>query len=237
MKPELSSVKSQVSGKSAGKTIWPADHVERWPIERLIPFARNARTHSDTQVSQIASSIREWGWTNPVLVAAVALRTASNGADETLWTTLFNGRVSDWVGDGAFIRFDEAHHRLALHPSNRPGLLAIEYAVEGLNQIMQAMLPSPPRGWTPAHTGTFYPVASHRDDRSRFCCRIEHGKSGRLCDLGLHRRLRSLDPYRRPKLKCTRFMGSRRSYPHRDRAPERFRPHLKSTPFGGASAA
>ena len=65
---ETSSVKSQLSGNSAGKTIWPADHVERWPIERLIPFARNARTHSDTQVSQIASSIREWGWTNPVLV-------------------------------------------------------------------------------------------------------------------------------------------------------------------------
>jgi hypothetical protein len=46
-----------------------ADHVERWPTERLIPFARNARTHSEAQVSQIAASIREWGWTNPVLVA------------------------------------------------------------------------------------------------------------------------------------------------------------------------
>ncbi len=57
-----------VAAKSAGKVTWPADHVERWPTERLIPFARNARTHSDAQVSQIASSIREWGWTNPVLV-------------------------------------------------------------------------------------------------------------------------------------------------------------------------
>jgi 2,3-dihydroxy-p-cumate/2,3-dihydroxybenzoate 3,4-dioxygenase len=72
-------------------------------------------------------------------LAAVALRTTSSGADETLWTTLFNGRVSDWVGDAAFIRFDDAHHQLALHPSNRAGVLAIEYAVEGLNQIMQAM--------------------------------------------------------------------------------------------------
>src|SRR3979411_77847 len=66
---KTSSVKSQVLGNSAGKTTCPADHVERWPIERLIPFARNARTHSEAQVSQIASSIREWGWTNPVLVA------------------------------------------------------------------------------------------------------------------------------------------------------------------------
>jgi 2,3-dihydroxy-p-cumate/2,3-dihydroxybenzoate 3,4-dioxygenase len=72
-------------------------------------------------------------------LAAVALRTTSNGADEALWTTLFNGRVSDWVGEAAFIRFDDAHHRLALHPSDRPGVLAIEYAVEGMNQIMQAM--------------------------------------------------------------------------------------------------
>jgi len=72
-------------------------------------------------------------------LAAIALRTTANGADEALWTTLFNGRVSDWVGDAAFLRFDDAHHRLALYPSTRAGVLAIEYAVEGLNQIMQAM--------------------------------------------------------------------------------------------------
>lgn len=47
---------------------WPADKVERRPISALIPYARNARTHSDEQVAQIAASIREWGWTNPVLV-------------------------------------------------------------------------------------------------------------------------------------------------------------------------
>lgn len=34
----------------------------------LVPYARNARTHSDDQVAQIASSIREWGWTVPILV-------------------------------------------------------------------------------------------------------------------------------------------------------------------------
>jgi DNA modification methylase len=49
-------------------SVWPADHVERWPLSRLIPYARNARTHSDVQVAQIAASIREWGWTVPVLV-------------------------------------------------------------------------------------------------------------------------------------------------------------------------
>jgi DNA modification methylase len=47
---------------------WPADHVERWALERLIPYARNARTHSDAQVAQIADSIQAFGWTTPVLV-------------------------------------------------------------------------------------------------------------------------------------------------------------------------
>ena len=48
----------------------PADHLERWPIDRLVPYARNSRTHSDEQVAQIAASIREWGWTTPILVDA-----------------------------------------------------------------------------------------------------------------------------------------------------------------------
>jgi ParB-like chromosome segregation protein Spo0J len=47
---------------------WPADEVERRPIEELVPYARNARTHSEDQISQIAASIREWGFTNPILV-------------------------------------------------------------------------------------------------------------------------------------------------------------------------
>jgi len=47
---------------------WPADAVERRSVASLIPYARNARTHSDAQVSQIAASIKEWGWTTPVLV-------------------------------------------------------------------------------------------------------------------------------------------------------------------------
>jgi hypothetical protein len=41
------------------------DAVERWPLDRLIPHARNARTHSEDQVAQIAGSIAEFGWTNP----------------------------------------------------------------------------------------------------------------------------------------------------------------------------
>jgi ParB-like chromosome segregation protein Spo0J len=44
----------------------PLNIVQR-PIADLIPAARNPRTHSDAQVAQIAASIREFGWTNPLL--------------------------------------------------------------------------------------------------------------------------------------------------------------------------
>ena len=47
---------------------WPADKVERRKINSIIPYARNSRTHSDEQVAQIAASIKEWGFTNPILV-------------------------------------------------------------------------------------------------------------------------------------------------------------------------
>lgn len=41
-----------------------------WPLDRLVPYARNARTHSDAQVAEIAGSIRAFGFTNPLLVGA-----------------------------------------------------------------------------------------------------------------------------------------------------------------------
>src|SRR5260370_10954341 len=45
-----------------------AKQIEHWLLEKLIPYARNARTHSDEQIAQIAASIREFGFTNPILV-------------------------------------------------------------------------------------------------------------------------------------------------------------------------
>jgi ParB-like chromosome segregation protein Spo0J len=50
------------------QTQWPADQVERRKVADLIPYARNSRTHSDEQIGQIAASIKEWGWTVPVLI-------------------------------------------------------------------------------------------------------------------------------------------------------------------------
>jgi len=61
------------------KTEWPADKVERRLVAELIPYARNARTHSDAQVAQIAASITEWGWTTPVLVDETGSIIAGHG--------------------------------------------------------------------------------------------------------------------------------------------------------------
>jgi DNA modification methylase len=44
--------------------------VERWPISRLIPRITNPRTHTAEQVAQVAASMKEFGWTNPILVGA-----------------------------------------------------------------------------------------------------------------------------------------------------------------------
>ena len=75
---------SRRAGKESGAVTatearWPADAVERRPVAALVPFARNARTHSDEQVAQIAASIREWGWTVPVLIDEAGTIIAGHG--------------------------------------------------------------------------------------------------------------------------------------------------------------
>jgi DNA modification methylase len=54
-------------------------HIEYWPTAKLIPYARNPRTHSDAQVAQIAASIVEFGFTNPILVDTHAGIIAGHG--------------------------------------------------------------------------------------------------------------------------------------------------------------
>jgi len=53
--------------------------IETLPIDTLIPYARNSRTHSDEQVAQIAASIREFGFTNPVLIDGAGGLIAGHG--------------------------------------------------------------------------------------------------------------------------------------------------------------
>ena len=58
---------------------WLADKIEQWPTAKLLPYARNARTHSDEQVAQIAASIAEFGFTNPILAGADGVIVAGHG--------------------------------------------------------------------------------------------------------------------------------------------------------------
>jgi ParB-like chromosome segregation protein Spo0J len=46
----------------------PRMEIQTWNIDRLTPYARNPRTHSDAQVAQIAASIADFGFNNPILV-------------------------------------------------------------------------------------------------------------------------------------------------------------------------
>src|ERR1019366_8901304 len=62
-------------------TITPAmaRRIEIWPTDRLVPYARNARTHSAEQIAQIAASILEFGFTNPILVDSMDGIVAGHG--------------------------------------------------------------------------------------------------------------------------------------------------------------
>ena len=58
---------------------WLADKIEQWPAGKLLPYARNARTHTDAQVAQIAASIAEFGFTNPILAGSDGVIVAGHG--------------------------------------------------------------------------------------------------------------------------------------------------------------
>ena len=56
-----------------------ARHIEMWLVAKLVPYARNPRTHSEAQVAQIAASIEEFGFNNPILVDTKAGIIAGHG--------------------------------------------------------------------------------------------------------------------------------------------------------------
>jgi DNA modification methylase len=58
---------------------WLADKIEQWPTGKLLPYARNARTHTDAQIAQIAASIAEFGFTNPILAGGDGVIVAGHG--------------------------------------------------------------------------------------------------------------------------------------------------------------
>lgn len=108
---------------------WPADQVVRRPLASLIPYARNARTHSDEQVAQIAASIREWGWTVPVLVDEDGVLIAGHGrvlAAERLGLADAPTMVARGWTDAQKRAYRLADNKLALNAGWDNQLLALE---------------------------------------------------------------------------------------------------------------
>lgn len=112
----------------------PADKVEKWSIDKLIPYARNSRTHSDEQVSQIAASIKEWGWTTPVLVDEDGSIIAGHGriqAARRLKITQVPVMVARGWTEAQKRAYVIADNKLALNAGWDNELLALEFAELG----------------------------------------------------------------------------------------------------------
>ena len=112
----------------------PADKVEKWAIDKLIPYARNARTHSDEQISQLAASIKEWGWTTPVLVDEQGGIIAGHGrtlAAQRLKMTEVPVMVAKGWSDAKKRAYIIADNRLALNAGWDNEMLALELSEIG----------------------------------------------------------------------------------------------------------
>jgi DNA modification methylase len=108
-----------------------AKHIEMWPIEKLIPFARNPRTHSDAQVAQIAASIAAFGFNNPILVDTKAGIIAGHGrllAARKLQLREVPVIVLDHLTEAQKRAYILADNQLALNAAWDEPLLAAELA-------------------------------------------------------------------------------------------------------------
>ena len=105
--------------------------VEDWPLARLTPYARNARTHSDEQVAQIAASIAEFGFVNPVLVDEAGELIAGHGrvlAAKSLGLESAPVIVLAHLTDAQKIAFRIADNRIAENAGWDEALLTAEFA-------------------------------------------------------------------------------------------------------------
>ena len=108
---------------------WPADAVERRPVAALVPYARNARTHSPEQVAQIAASIREWGWTVPVLIDEAGTIIAGHGrvlAAQSLGITEVPVMIAAGWSEAQKRAYVIADNKLALNAGWDAELLPVE---------------------------------------------------------------------------------------------------------------
>ena len=134
-------------------TRWPADAVERRPLADLVPYARNARTHSEAQIEQLAASITEWGWTMPVLVDEGGMIIAGHGRVLAA-AKLGIGEVPIMIARGwsdeqkrAYVLAD---NKLTLNAGWDDGLMRLE-----LTDLASAGFDIPLMGFTPDEIAAF----------------------------------------------------------------------------------
>ena len=105
--------------------------IEMMPTNRLVPYIRNARTHSADQVAQIAASIAEFGFTNPILIGADEVIIAGHGrlqAARSLGLTEVPVIVLDHLSEAQRRALVIADNRIAEHAGWNEQLLAAEIA-------------------------------------------------------------------------------------------------------------
>ena len=110
---------------------WPADSVQRMPTATLLPYARNARTHAPAQIAQLAASMREWGFTIPVLVDENLTIIAGHGrvlAAQKLGFESVPVMVARGWTDGQIKAYRIADNQLALNAAWDDAMLGLDLA-------------------------------------------------------------------------------------------------------------
>jgi ParB family transcriptional regulator, chromosome partitioning protein len=108
---------------------WPARIITLRPIDELVPFARNSRTHTAEQIAQVAAAMREWGWTNPVLVDEEGMIIAGHCrimAARTLGLTEVPTMTAVGWSDAQKRAYVIADNRLAENAGWDPAMLRVE---------------------------------------------------------------------------------------------------------------
>ncbi|MFH1690255.1 MAG: site-specific DNA-methyltransferase [Candidatus Eisenbacteria bacterium] len=117
--------------------------LEHWPIDKLRPYERNPRTHSPDQVTKIAASLLEFGWTNPILVDGEAGIIAGHGrvlAARELGMTMVPVIELSHLSEAQKRAYVIADNRLALDAGWDEDLLAEELkALDGLDFDLHLM--------------------------------------------------------------------------------------------------
>lgn len=114
----------------------PAENAKIVKIEELTPYARNSRTHSPEQVAQIAASIKEWGFTTPILIDETGSIIAGHGrllAAQKLGMQEVPVIIADGWTDAQKRAYVIADNKLAMNAGWDDEMLRLEFAeLEGL---------------------------------------------------------------------------------------------------------